>query len=96
MSQSEDDEPVTSTVPDLTGPDIPAMLKSDRTSWLYRRSRSRSPREEEGGEKRKESRVVTTQQPSNTYKPQLVTRKNEVRLILSRVTGWRWGWATYY
>lgn len=80
MSQSEEDEPVTSTVPELTGEDIPAMLKSDRSSWLYRWSRSRSPKGEEVG---KRGRLVTTRQQAPSYKPQsykphLVTRKNEV------------------
>ena len=73
----EDHEPVTSTVPELTGEDIPTMLKSDRPSWLYRRSRSRSPVEELD----KKRRVVTTRQEgARSFKPDLVARKNEVCL----------------
>ena len=84
MSQSEEDEPVTSTVPELTGEreqDIPTMFKTDRSSWLYRRSRSRSPMAEEAGE-RKKGRVVTTRQQAPGYKPLLVTRKNEVYIVV--------------
>ena len=73
-TESEEDEPVTSTVPELTGEDGSALFKSDRPSWLYRRSRTPSPKEDLDNR-----RVVTTlQEGRSSYKPNLVSRKNEV------------------
>lgn len=79
MSQSDEDEPVTSTVPELTGErGEEPVIRSDRTSWLFRKSGSRSPPRDEDTRRR---RVVTTRQQAPSYQPYLVSRKNEVRYL---------------
>ena len=42
-----ENEPVTSTVPELAREEIPPDIKSDRPSWLFRRSQTPSPRRRE-------------------------------------------------
>ena len=42
-SGDSDEEPVTSTVPELVDMEIPEDIKTDHTSWLHRRSRTPSP-----------------------------------------------------
>lgn len=69
-----DKEPVTSTVPELETEAIPPEIKSNRPSWLYRRSRTPSPAPSA------ERRVVstTTRHVAGSYNPNIVNRKNEV------------------
>lgn len=80
---------MTSTVPDelMAGEDLlpPDIAKSDRTSWLYRRSRTPSPRrgEDEGGARdRKGHGLVSTRAPPQSFKPNIVDRKNEVSPLI--------------
>ena len=75
------------------GEEIPLDLRSNRTSsWLYRRSRTPSPsrglgggRGEERGKRSTSSggggggRLVTSRGPVQSYKPNIINRKNEVR-----------------
>ncbi len=70
-------EPVTSTVPELETEAIPDDLKSERSSWLYRRSRTPSP--PAGGGERRKQRVVTTRQTTASRNPHVINRKNEVK-----------------
>ncbi len=76
---NSENEPVTSTVPELEGEQLPPELKSNRPSWLYRRSRTPSPTMEAD---RKEEKVVSTRQPTTaaSYKPKFVSRNNQVRI----------------
>lgn len=38
---------MTSTVPELVGVELPEDMKSNRSSWLHRRSRTPSPRKDD-------------------------------------------------